>query len=61
MNALPSLFLNDTIDDEIEAFCASDPEYHKAKQGFYEIADQIEKLTDPSVLEAFELSVWAFV
>ena len=25
MNTLPSLFLNDTIDDEIEAFCASDP------------------------------------
>ena len=61
MNSLPSLFLNDTIDDEIEAFCASDPEYHKAKQGFYEIADQIEKLTDPSLYDAFEKSLWDYL
>ena len=32
MNTLPSLFLNDTIDAEIEAFCASDPKFAKAEQ-----------------------------
>ena len=61
MNTLPSLFLNETVIENIEAFCASDPEYHKAKQGFYEIADQIEKLTDPSMYDAFEKSLWAYL
>ena len=54
MNALPSLFLNDTIDAEIEAFCASDPKFAKAEQEFYEIANQIAKLVGPGLYDAFE-------
>ena len=54
MNTLPSLFLNDTIDAEIEAFCASDPEFAKAKQEFYENANQIAKLVGPGLYDAFE-------
>lgn len=61
MSTLPSLFLNDTIVTEIEAFCADDPEYHKARQEFYEITDQFEKLADPSLYDAFEKSLWAYL
>ena len=61
MKTLPSLFLNDTVINEIEAFCASDPEYQEAKQGFYEIADQIEKLAEPDLYDAFEHSLWAYL
>lgn len=61
MNMLPSLFLNDTINTEIEAFCAGDPEFTKAQQEFYEITDQIEKLADPGLYDAFERSLWAYL
>ena len=61
MNNLSSLFLNDTVDEEIEAFCASDPEYLKTKQEFYEIADQFEKLAGPGLYDVFEKSLWAYM
>ena len=54
MNTLPSIFLNDTIDAELEAFCASDPKFAKAEQEFYEIANQIAKLVGPGLYDAFE-------
>ena len=54
MNTLSSLFLNDTIDAEIEAFCASDPEFMKAEQDFEEIASQIAKLVGFDLYDAFE-------
>ena len=61
MNAIQSLFLNDTINTEIEAFCAGDQEFTKAQQEFYEITDQFEKLADPSLYNAFEKSLWAYL
>ena len=61
MNTLPSLFLNDTIDDEIEAFCASDPEFMHTKQEFYKITDQIETLASPDLYDAFEKGLWAYL
>ena len=61
MNALPSLFLNDTIDAEIESFCASDPEFMRAKQEFYKITDQIETLASPDLYDAFEKGLWAYL
>ena len=61
MNTLSSLFLNDAIVAEIEAFCACDPEYHNARQEFYEIAGQIEKQTVPGLYDAFEKSLWAYL
>ena len=54
MNSLPSLFLNDTIVTEIEAFCASDPEFMRAEEQFYEIANQIAKLAGFDLYNAFE-------
>ena len=60
MNALPSLFLNDTIDAEIEAFCASDPKFAKAEQEFYEIANQIAELVGCDLYNAFEKSLSAY-
>ena len=54
MNMLPSLFLNDTIDAEIEAFCASDPEFAKIEQAFYETANQIAKLVGRDLYDTFE-------
>ena len=61
MNALPSLFLNDTIVTEIESFCASDPEFMRAKQEFYKITDQIEMLASPDLYDAFEKGLWAYL
>ena len=61
MNVLPSLFLTDIVIDEIEAFCASNPEYHEIKPGFYKIAGQIEKPADPGLYDAFEKSLWAYL
>ena len=61
MNVLPSLFLNNTITNDIETFCAGDLEYHKARQRFYEIADQFEKLAGPGLYDAFEQSLWAYL
>lgn len=60
MNTLPSLFLNDTIDAEIEAFCAGDLKFTKAQQEFYEITDQIEKLVGHDLYDAFETSLGAY-
>ncbi|MEH2937609.1 hypothetical protein [Lawsonibacter sp. JLR.KK007] len=54
MNTLPSIFLNDTIDAEIEAFCASDPEFVQAEQDFKEIARQIAQLVGFDWYDAFE-------
>ena len=61
MNTLPSLFLNETVIENIEEFCASDPELAKTKQGFYKIADQIEELAGPGLYDAFEKSLWAYL
>lgn len=61
MNSLPSLFLNDTIVTEIEAFCASDPEFMRTKQEFYKITDQIETLASPDLYNAFEKGLWAYL
>ena len=62
MNTLLSLLLNnETVDAKIEAFCASDPEFTKAQQEFYEITDQIEKLAGPGLYDAFEKSLWAYL
>ena len=60
MNSLPSLFLNDTIDAEIEAFCASDPEFAKAKQEFYKVSNQIAELVGRDLYNAFEKSLSAY-
>ncbi|MCI8436954.1 MAG: hypothetical protein HFF40_10880 [Lawsonibacter sp.] len=54
MNTLPSIFLNDTIDAELEAFCASDPEFVQAEQDFKEIARQIAQLVGFDRYDAFE-------
>ena len=61
MNTIQSLFLNDTINAEIEAFCASDPEFAKVKQEFYETANQIAELIAPGLYDAFEKSLWAYL
>ncbi len=61
MNSLPSLFLNDTIVTEIEAFCASDPEFMRTKQEFYKITYQIETLASPDLYDAFEKGLWAYL
>ena len=60
MNTLPSLFLNDTIDAEIEAFCAGDPEFVSAKEQFYSIANEIAKLAGRDLYDAFETSLGAY-
>ena len=54
MNTLPSLFLNETVIENIEEFCASDPEFAKTKQGFYKIAGQIEELAGPGLYDAID-------
>ena len=61
MNSLSTVFLNDSIITDIEALCASDPEYLKARSEFYEIADRIEKLADPGLYDAFERSLWGYL
>lgn len=60
MNTLSSLFLNDTVDAEIEAFCASDPEYLKTKQEFYETAEKIALRVGFDLYDAFEKSLGAY-
>ena len=60
MNAIQSLFLNDTIDAEIEAFCAGDPEFVSTKQQFYAAAHEIEKLVGHDLYDAFETSLGAY-
>ena len=60
MNSLPSLFLNDTIDAEIEAFCASDPEFISAKEQFHATARKIEALIGPDLYDALETSLGAY-
>ena len=60
MNTLPSIFLNDTIDAEIEAFCASDPEFVSAKEQFYAAAHEIAELVSRDLYDAFETSFGAY-
>lgn len=60
MNPLPSLFLNDTIDAEIEAFCAGDPEFVEARQQFYAAAHEIEKLIGHDLYDALETRLGAY-
>lgn len=60
MNTLPSLFLNDTIDAEIEAFCASDLELLSRKQQFYTAAHEIAELVGHDLYDAFETSLGAY-
>ena len=59
MNTLPSLFFNDTIDADIEAFCASDPEFVNRKQQFYAAAHKIAELVGYDLNDAFEVSLGA--
>lgn len=60
MSTLPSLFLNDTIDAEIEAFCAGDPELLSRKQQFYAAAQEIAELVGHDLYDAFETSLGAY-
>ena len=60
MNTLASLFLNDTIDAEIEAFCASDPEFVRTKEQFYATAHKIEALIGHDLYDALETSLGAY-
>ena len=60
MNSISSLFLNDTIDAEIEAFCASDPEFVEAKRQFYAAAHEIKKLVGRDLYNALETSFGAY-
>ncbi|RKI71047.1 hypothetical protein D7V91_01715 [bacterium 1xD42-67] len=57
MDAIQSLFLNDTVIDEIETFCANDPELVRRKQRFYSTADEIAKLAGHDLYDAFEKSL----
>ena len=54
MNTLSDLFLNDTIDAELEAFCAGDPAYVKAETEFYETAHIIAQQVGFDRYDAFE-------
>lgn len=54
MNTLSALFLNDTIDAELEAFCAGDPAYAKAETEFYETAHIIAQQVGFDRYDAFE-------
>ena len=54
MNTLSALFLNDTIDAELEAFCAGDPAYVKAETEFYETAHIIAQQVGFDRYDAFE-------
>ena len=60
MNTLPSLFLNDAIDAEIEAFCASDPKFVEAKQQFYAAAHEVKKLVGRDLYDALETSLGTY-
>ena len=62
MNTLPTLFLkNDALDAEIEAFCASDSEFLKIRQEFYQTADEIAALVGSDRYDAFERNFGAYL
>ncbi len=62
MNMLPSLFLeNDILDAELEAFCDNDPKYLKAKQQFYETAEEVFRRVGFDLYDAFERSFNAYL
>lgn len=61
MNLLPSLFLNDTIDAELESFCTSDPEFIAAKQAFYKTAHEIAEQIGFDEFDAFERSFHTYM
>jgi len=57
MNTVLRLFLeNEAIDDRIEEFCNSDPEYLRAKQQFYEAEEELVKRIGLDLYDAFERS-----
>ncbi len=62
MNLILPLFLeNEAIDDQIEAFCNSSPEYRKAKQQFYEAAKDIAQRVGFDLYDAFESSFGVYL
>ena len=61
MDILSTLFLNEDIDEEIAAFCASDPEYLKIKQQFYGITHEIAKHVEYDLYDAFERGFNAYL
>ncbi len=60
MNTLLSLFLNETIDTEIESFCASDPEFVIRQQQFDATAHKIAELVGYDLYDAFEVSLGTY-
>ncbi len=62
MNTVLHLLLeNEAIDDRIEEFCNSDPEYLKAKQQFYEAQEELVKRIGLDLYDAFERSFGAYL
>ncbi len=62
MNLILPLFLeNDALDDELEAFCNSDPKYLEAKQQFYEAAEDIAQRVGFDLYDAFERSFGVYL
>ncbi len=58
---LPLLLENEALDAELEAFCDSDPKYLKAKQQFFEAAEEISRRVGFDLYDAFERSFSAYL